>query len=95
MLAEMIVWASSGASACSTVVGPFNWIGPGLDSIFESKEGSSRVVTQFLGQIVRGEPTIAMRLAPVSVRIPMPGVGNAGTIYELQKLVREKGFTNQ
>jgi nucleoside-diphosphate-sugar epimerase len=39
-----------------TLFRPFNWIGPGLDSIFEAKEGSSRVVTQFLGQIVRGEP---------------------------------------
>ena len=39
-----------------TLIRPFNWIGPGLDSIFESKEGSSRVVTQFLGQIARGEP---------------------------------------
>ncbi len=39
-----------------TLFRPFNWIGAGLDSIFESKEGSSRVVTQFLGQIVRGEP---------------------------------------
>jgi nucleoside-diphosphate-sugar epimerase len=39
-----------------TLFRPFNWIGPGLDSLFESKEGSSRVVTQFLGQIVRGEP---------------------------------------
>ncbi|MBE2263032.1 MAG: bifunctional UDP-4-keto-pentose/UDP-xylose synthase [Burkholderiaceae bacterium] len=39
-----------------TLFRPFNWVGPGLDSIFESKEGSSRVVTQFLGQIVRGEP---------------------------------------
>jgi nucleoside-diphosphate-sugar epimerase len=39
-----------------TLFRPFNWIGPGLDSMFESKEGSSRVVTQFLGQIVRGEP---------------------------------------
>ena len=39
-----------------TLFRPFNWIGPGLDSIFENKEGSSRVVTQFLGQIVRGEP---------------------------------------
>src|SRR6059058_3491304 len=29
-----------------TLFRPFNWIGPGLDSIFESKEGSSRVVTQ-------------------------------------------------
>jgi len=39
-----------------TLFRPFNWIGSGLDSIFASKEGSSRVVTQFLGQIVRGEP---------------------------------------
>jgi nucleoside-diphosphate-sugar epimerase len=38
-----------------TLFRPFNWIGSGLDSIFETKEGSSRVVTQFLGQIVRGE----------------------------------------
>jgi nucleoside-diphosphate-sugar epimerase len=38
-----------------TLFRPFNWIGPGLDSIFDAKEGSSRVVTQFLGQIVRGE----------------------------------------
>ena len=34
---------------------PFNWIGPGLDSLHTSKEGSSRVVTQFLGHIARGE----------------------------------------
>lgn len=39
-----------------TLFRPFNWIGAGLDSIFSSKEGSSRVVTQFLGHIVRGEP---------------------------------------
>jgi nucleoside-diphosphate-sugar epimerase len=39
-----------------TLFRPFNWIGSGLDSLFDSKEGSSRVVTQFLGQIVRGEP---------------------------------------
>ncbi|MCG6862063.1 MAG: bifunctional UDP-4-keto-pentose/UDP-xylose synthase [Chromatiaceae bacterium] len=35
---------------------PFNWIGPGLDSLHTPKEGSSRVVTQFLGHIARGEP---------------------------------------
>jgi hypothetical protein len=29
---------------------------PGLDSIHTPKEGSSRVITQFLGHIVRGEP---------------------------------------
>lgn len=39
-----------------TLIRPFNWIGPGLDSIFTPKEGSSRVVTQFLGNILRGEP---------------------------------------
>ncbi|MBL8485347.1 MAG: bifunctional UDP-4-keto-pentose/UDP-xylose synthase, partial [Rhodocyclaceae bacterium] len=32
-----------------TLFRPFNWIGPGLDSIHTPKEGSSRVVTQFLG----------------------------------------------
>lgn len=38
-----------------TLFRPFNWIGAGLDSIFTPKEGSSRVITQFLGHIVRGE----------------------------------------
>ena len=39
-----------------TLFRPFNWIGAGLDSINAAKEGSSRVITQFLGHIVRGEP---------------------------------------
>ena len=39
-----------------TLFRPFNWIGAGLDSINTAKEGSSRVITQFLGHIVRGEP---------------------------------------
>ncbi len=38
-----------------TLFRPFNWIGPGLDSLYTAKEGSSRVVTQFLGHIARGE----------------------------------------
>jgi len=38
-----------------TLFRPFNWIGSGLDSIDTAKEGSSRVITQFLGHIVRGE----------------------------------------
>lgn len=38
-----------------TLIRPFNWIGSGLDSIDTAKEGSSRVLTQFLGNIVRGE----------------------------------------
>ena len=39
-----------------TLFRPFNWIGAGLDSIYTAKEGSSRVITQFLGHMVRGEP---------------------------------------
>lgn len=39
-----------------TLFRPFNWIGAGLDSINTAKEGSSRVITQFFGHIVRGEP---------------------------------------
>lgn len=39
-----------------TLFRPFNWIGSGLDSLHTFKEGSSRVVTQFLGHIARGEP---------------------------------------
>jgi len=38
-----------------TLIRPFNWIGPNLDDINASKEGSSRVLTQFLGNILRGE----------------------------------------
>src|SRR5215467_16318148 len=39
-----------------TLFRPFNWIGSGLDKLNAPKEGSSRVITQFLGHIVRGEP---------------------------------------
>ncbi len=39
-----------------TLFRPFNWIGSGLDSFNSSKEGSSRVITQFFGNIARGEP---------------------------------------
>jgi len=39
-----------------TLFRPFNWIGSGLDNLNAAKEGSSRVITQFLGHIVRGEP---------------------------------------
>jgi nucleoside-diphosphate-sugar epimerase len=39
-----------------TLFRPFNWIGPRLDSVHAAKEGSSRVVTQFLGHLLRGEP---------------------------------------
>src|SRR5216684_1332397 len=38
-----------------TLFRPFNWIGPKLDDIREPKEGSSRVLTQFISNILRGK----------------------------------------
>jgi nucleoside-diphosphate-sugar epimerase len=38
-----------------TLFRPFNWIGPKLDNILEPKEGSSRVLTQFIGNVLRGK----------------------------------------
>lgn len=39
-----------------TLFRPFNWLGPKLDNIFSSKEGSSRVVTQFIADVLyKGE----------------------------------------
>jgi len=53
---DRVIWAYGAQQALRfTLFRPFNWIGAGLDSISTPKEGSSRVVTQFLGHIVRGE----------------------------------------
>jgi nucleoside-diphosphate-sugar epimerase len=51
-----VIWAYGGEGLDFTLFRPFNWIGAGLDSIHAPKEGSSRVITQFFGHIVRGEP---------------------------------------
>jgi nucleoside-diphosphate-sugar epimerase len=37
---------------------PFNWYGPKLDNIFNPKPGGSRVLTQFIGNILRGEDIV-------------------------------------
>lgn len=56
-LMDRVIWAyGSMGSLDFTLFRPFNWIGAGLDSIHAAKEGSSRVITQFLGHIARGEP---------------------------------------
>ncbi len=55
-LMDRVIWAYAMQEGLdATLFRPFNWIGAGLDSIYTHKEGSSRVITQFLGQIVRGE----------------------------------------
>jgi nucleoside-diphosphate-sugar epimerase len=38
-----------------TLFRPFNWYGPRLDNVFNPKPGGSRVLTQFIGNILRGE----------------------------------------
>jgi nucleoside-diphosphate-sugar epimerase len=35
---------------------PFNWIGPRLDDVYVAKEGSSRVLTQFIVDLIEGQP---------------------------------------
>ena len=39
-----------------TLFRPFNWIGPRLDSVDTAKEGSSRVLTQFMVDLALGSP---------------------------------------
>lgn len=39
-----------------TLFRPFNWIGPQLDNVFEPKEGSSRLFTQFISNIIFKKP---------------------------------------
>ncbi|MES2355142.1 MAG: bifunctional UDP-4-keto-pentose/UDP-xylose synthase [Pseudomonadota bacterium] len=56
-LMDRVIWAyGSQGDLDFTLFRPFNWIGAGLDNIHTAKEGSSRVITQFFGHIVRGEP---------------------------------------
>ena len=54
-LMDRVIWGYGMEGLNFTLFRPFNWIGAGLDSIHTAKEGSSRVLTQFLGHIVRGE----------------------------------------
>ena len=55
-LLDRVIWAYGQRGLSFTLFRPFNWIGPKLDDINTPKEGSSRVVTQFLGHLLRGEP---------------------------------------
>lgn len=56
-LLDRVIWAYGQENKLRfTLIRPFNWIGPNLDDIDTPKEGSSRVVTQFLGHLLRNEP---------------------------------------
>lgn len=41
-----------------TLFRPFNWIGPNLDDVFEPKEGSSRLFTQFISNVIFKKPLV-------------------------------------
>jgi nucleoside-diphosphate-sugar epimerase len=56
-LLDRVIWAYGESDGLRfTLFRPFNWIGPHLDDIDSPKEGSSRVLTQFLHNILYGEP---------------------------------------
>ncbi len=53
-----------------TLFRPFNFIGPNLDNVDEPKEGSSRVFTQFLSNIMYRRPSCWWTVANKSVPSP-------------------------
>ena len=58
-LLDRVIWAYGFQQGLRfTLFRPFNWIGPKLDdlTIEPEKEGSSRVVTQFISNLIHGEP---------------------------------------
>lgn len=55
-LMDRIIYAYGTRDGLSyTLFRPFNWLGPKLDNILEQRAGGSRVITQFIGNILRGE----------------------------------------
>ncbi|PMP63463.1 MAG: bifunctional UDP-4-keto-pentose/UDP-xylose synthase [Desulfurella multipotens] len=56
-LLDRVIWAyGNHENLPFTLFRPFNWIGPKLDSIEIAKEGSSRVVTQFIASLLFKKP---------------------------------------
>ncbi|MBF0549061.1 MAG: bifunctional UDP-4-keto-pentose/UDP-xylose synthase [Deltaproteobacteria bacterium] len=56
-LMDRVIWAYGAQQKLQfTLIRPFNWIGPKLDDIDSALEGSSRVVTQFIINLVKREP---------------------------------------
>ena len=56
-LLDRVIWAYGQRDGLKfTLIRPFNWMGPKLDSLYAAKEGSSRLVTQFVWNLIQGEP---------------------------------------
>jgi UDP-4-amino-4-deoxy-L-arabinose formyltransferase/UDP-glucuronic acid dehydrogenase (UDP-4-keto-hexauronic acid decarboxylating) len=58
-LLDRVMWAYGEAGELRfTTFRPFNWIGPKLDSLDSARIGSSRVITQFVLDLVENEPIL-------------------------------------
>jgi nucleoside-diphosphate-sugar epimerase len=56
-LLDRVIWAYGQEGKLKfSMIRPFNWIGPKLDDLDAAKEGSSRVVTQFILNLIEREP---------------------------------------
>ena len=55
-LLDRVIYAYGEQGLSYTLFRPFNWIGPHLDDVDSPKEGSSRVLTMFLHNILYGRP---------------------------------------
>lgn len=56
-LMDRVIWAYGQKDGLQfTLFRPFNWMGPKLDSLNTAKEGSSRLVTQFVWNLIQGQP---------------------------------------
>ena len=54
---DRVIWAYGAERGLKfTLFRPFNWIGPKLDSLQSARIGSSRVITQFILNLVEGTP---------------------------------------
>lgn len=56
-LLDRIIWGYGETAGLDfSLFRPFNFVGPKLDDVNDPKEGSSRVVTQFIHNIITGKP---------------------------------------
>lgn len=53
---DRVIWAYGTKGLQFTLFRPFNWIGPKLDSLASARNGSSRVITQMILNLVQGNP---------------------------------------
>ncbi len=53
---DRVIWAYGTKGLKFTLFRPFNWMGPKLDSLSSARNGSSRVITQLILNLVQGNP---------------------------------------